>query len=83
MSPGSLIDTLIGMSLLFGTLSLCSSALVELWAMVIDRRAKQLQVQLKNMMGDEWLKQFMAHPLINGMQEESTPPSDIEPAIFR
>lgn len=83
MNLSTLIDVLIGMSMMFAVLALCSSTLVELWAGVADRRAKNLSIQLGNMLGEVWRAKLMTHPLMAGMREAKTAPSYIAPALFR
>lgn len=79
-----MIDVAIGLIFIYLVLALACTAILETFAGLFDRRRANLELGIKNLLGDKdtlW-QNFYNHPLIKALKEDSTPPSYIPAQTF-
>lgn len=77
------LETCIGLALMFLLCSLLVSALVEFISASMDRRAKLLKTALTKLVGDAAnAAKILDHDLLKGMTQEKKLPSYVEPRLF-
>jgi hypothetical protein len=76
------LDIVIGMVVVFLTVSLVCSSINELIATTLALRANTLKASLDSLLGSDLAKQVLAHPAIPAAPNGQNKPSYIEPTLF-
>ena len=83
MFNSGILDTVIGVIVIFLQLSLVCTAVNEFVAMLLKKRAKELEKGVRTLLtSPELAEKFYAHPLIKGLRPDQRKPSYIPSRTF-
>ena len=83
MFNSGILDTVIGVIVIFLQLSLVCTAVNELFALMLKKRAKELEKGIgKLLTNPQLVDKFFAHPLIKGLRPDERKPSYIPSRTF-